>query len=206
VFRDLNLTKKVTEKKMADLYGLPIPTMDWDSADKLDSWRKFKKLCNLMFKGPLEEKEEETQLSYLQIWLGVRGREICDSFEWSEAEEKNLEGYFNKFEQYLTPKGSKVIARFRFNQRIQSQTESFDSFVRDLQTLANDCGFGEAKNDLIRDRILFGCQDERLREKLLGEGDTLTFTKAYEFGRAREANQTQQGSPHIYSSRAQHPA
>jgi hypothetical protein len=76
-----------------------------------------------MFKGPLEEKEEKTQLRYLQIWLGVTGRKNFDSFEWSEAEVKNLEGHFNKFEQYLIPKGSKIIARYRLNQLIQSQTE-----------------------------------------------------------------------------------
>lgn len=43
---------------------------------------------------------------------------------------------------------------------------SIDSFVTDLHVLANNCGFGELEDKLIRDRIVVGCRDDKLSESL----------------------------------------
>ena len=45
--------------KMAELAGLPIPSMDWHSPDAPQAFKKFKARCELYFSGPLKEKSEE---------------------------------------------------------------------------------------------------------------------------------------------------
>ena len=54
---------------MAELAGLPIPTMDWHSPDAPQAFKKFKARCELYFSGPLKEKSEEEQISYLAFLL-----------------------------------------------------------------------------------------------------------------------------------------
>ena len=44
---------------MAELAGLPIPSMDWHSPDAPQAFKKFKARCELYFSGPLKEKSEE---------------------------------------------------------------------------------------------------------------------------------------------------
>ena len=55
---------------MAELAGFPIPQMDWSSSDAPQALRKFKDLCHLYFSGPLKDKSEEEQISFLLIWSG----------------------------------------------------------------------------------------------------------------------------------------
>ena len=52
------------ETNMAELAGLPIPSMDWHSPDAPQAFKKFKARCELNFSGPLKEKSEEEQISY----------------------------------------------------------------------------------------------------------------------------------------------
>lgn len=63
--RGRSLKKKVfctlIDIAMAELAGLPIPTMDWHSLDAPQAFNKFKARCELYFFGPLKEKSEEEQ-------------------------------------------------------------------------------------------------------------------------------------------------
>ena len=61
---------------MAELAGLPIPTMDWHSPDAPQAFKKFKARCELYFSGPLTEKSELEQVVFLS------GREMMAS-NWS---------------------------------------------------------------------------------------------------------------------------
>ena len=78
---------------MSDLSGLPVPRMDWNAQDLRQALKKFKSLCNLMFSGPLKEKSEEEQVSYLQIWSGEQGIERVQTWNLTEADSKKLAPY-----------------------------------------------------------------------------------------------------------------
>ena len=45
-----------------DLYGITLPTMDWNSSNMPLAWEKFQRHVELIFKGPLKGKEEEEQV------------------------------------------------------------------------------------------------------------------------------------------------
>lgn len=65
-----------------------------------------------------------------------------------------------------------VYARFRFYNRYQRTSETFQQFVSDVQELAKMCRFQNQEESLIRDRIIFGVNDIRLRNVYLcGGGD-----------------------------------
>lgn len=63
--------------------------------------------------------------------------------------------------------------------------ECVPDFVAALRRLAEHCKFGESLNDMLRDRLVVGIQNERIQRRLLSEGD-VEFKKAFEVARAME--------------------
>ena len=57
--------------------------------------------------------------------------------------------------------------------------ESIQSFVADLKNKASACEFGELKDEMIKDRLVCGVENQRLRRNVLREGK-LTLQKAIE--------------------------
>ena len=66
------------------LAGMPTPAIDWSSPDLPREFSRFKKLCELMWCGPLAGIEENRQLSYLLLWAGEEGRELAESWNMTE--------------------------------------------------------------------------------------------------------------------------
>ena len=83
------------------------------------------------------------------------------------------------------------MTRFTFHKRDQGN-ENIKQYVTDLKLIANDCDFGTRGDYLIRDRLVFGVKSDRIREKLLSEGGTLTLARAIEICRAIESVQETQ--------------
>lgn len=68
---------------------------------------------------------------------------------------------------------------------MQLPHENFDSFLNELKKLALDCDFGMLKDRLIKDRIVCGIRDKRIKDKLLRETD-LDINKAVNICKAAE--------------------
>ena len=55
----------------------------------------------IYFSGPLKEKSEEEQVSYLLIWSGDDGFELFFTWNLTADERKQLSTYWTRFENYL---------------------------------------------------------------------------------------------------------
>ena len=82
-----------------------------------------------------------------------------------------------KFELFFVKKKNIIYERARFNRRIQEEGESVSSFISDLYSLAKHCGYGNLREELIRDRLVVGIRDARLSETLQLDSD-LTLKEA----------------------------
>lgn len=56
--------------------------------------------------------------------------------------------------------------------------------------MARDCNF-KYTDEMIRDRVVYGIQSEKIREKLINVGEELTLDKAIQIGQAYEYSQEQ---------------
>ena len=70
------------------------------------------------------------------------------------------------------------------------EDHTIDVFVADLRRRAAHCNFGALKDSLIRDQIVVGISDPRLRERLLRERD-LSLEKAIKLCRITEQSNEQ---------------
>lgn len=117
--------------------------------------------------------------------MGDNGRDVFNTFELKDDEKDNYAVYIKKLDAYFLPKVNTSVERNKFNSRIQVQGEPIDSYVKNLRELANNCAFGNFKDELMKDRIVCGVSDRRVKERLLREAE-LTLDKAIEIGRAAE--------------------
>ena len=108
---------------MEGLHG-SIPSMNWESNDLTNAWKTFSTHVDFMFKGPLKEKEEEERCAYLMIWVGERGREVYGTWDLTEDQKKSINYLKTKFEEYVKPKTNTVFNRYKFQCRVQLDSET----------------------------------------------------------------------------------
>ena len=164
----------------------PTPSMNWDAPNLSDSWSKFKQHVELTFSGPLKDSTEEVKVSYLLIWVGEQGRDIYNTWtDLNNDNRKRLKTYYDKFSNHVKPKTNTVFARYKFQSRTQSSTETFEKFVTDLKLLVKDCGY-DKPDEMVRDRIVFGVNCHKIRELLLQKGSELTLQQTLDTAHAHE--------------------
>lgn len=80
-----------------------------------------------------------------------------------------------------------LVERHEFTSRRQLPGESFLDYVTVLKEKAVRCKFGLTYAERVRDQIIHGSSNARVREKLLAYGEELSLEKAEEVGRTLEA-------------------
>lgn len=96
-----------------------------------------------------------------------------------------------KFAEYCQPRKNVPFERYRFNRRSQEAGETYDQYKTALRKLAAGCEFNTITPDeILRDRLIFGIRDTKVRERLLREA-ALTLAKTDEICRAAESMQAQ---------------
>ena len=168
--------------------SVDIPRINWESNNLVETWKRFKQHAELMFSGPLKDKSEAEKCSYLLIWVGEKGRDIFNTWPELADEDRDklrLKPIYTRFEGYVAPKSNPIFARFKFYNRTQGQAEPVEQFITDLKLLAKDCAFDNA-DEMIRDRIVFGTNSQKVRERLFSEGGELTLDKAASIARNYE--------------------
>ncbi|XP_072022545.1 uncharacterized protein [Amphiura filiformis] len=101
-----------------------------------------------------------------------------------------LEPVMLKYEQYCAPKKNITYERYLFFSRHQDANENIDQYVTELRTRSQSCEFDTLKDGLIRDMIVIGVKDNKLRESLLQDAE-LTLDTALKKCRAKEQSRKQ---------------
>lgn len=154
-------------------------------------WKLWKqKFKNYLLASGISEKPDRVQLATFLHVLGDEGLAVYNTFRFSDDEVEKLDVAMEKMEGYCLPRKNEVYERFQFWQLQQAFGESIDAFVTKLRTKAKSCRFGDQEESLIRDRIVIGCPDDRLQERLLREPD-LDLLKTLSLCRAAETTREQ---------------
>lgn len=152
-----------------------------------ENWRVFKQRFQLYVAAMgLETKPEPRKVAMLLTIAGAQALEVYNTFVFDEAEDKDkLDVVLSKFDAHCSPKKNECYERYVFRSRMQTQHEPFDNFLTDLKVKAQSCNFGLLKDSMVRDQIVFGVRDGKLRERLLREVE-LTLETAVKMCRASE--------------------
>ena len=180
---------------MASGLNLPPPTpLDIHDQNAAEKWKKFDLAWNsYALATELNKKSEAVQVATLLTIIGEEARDVYSTFtDWAaKGDEKKIAPVLQKFAEYCQPRKNVPFERYRFNRRTQEAGESYDQYKTALRKLAEGCDFDTITPDeMLRDRLIFGIRDSKVRERLLQESK-LTLGKTDEICRAAKSMHTQ---------------
>lgn len=162
--------------------------MDW-GGDQALNWKKFKKSFDLYLVATgASKKSEEIKAAMLMHCIGEQAVDVIDTLGLTEDELKAKDTIIAKLDAYFVPKTNESVERHKLNIRVQGSTESFNDFLQNLRNIAASCNFGSMKDDLIKDRIVCGIYNAKVKDRLLRE-DGLDLDKAIKIFRAAECTE-----------------
>lgn len=86
-----------------------------------------------------------------------------------------------------------IYARHCFYKRCQDWNETLHEFLEQIRCLAKSCEFRGEEDYMIRDRIVFGIDDDDLREKFIADGGNPSLEHVIQacvvFGLTEERNE-----------------
>ncbi|XP_060070509.1 uncharacterized protein K02A2.6-like [Ylistrum balloti] len=174
---------------MSDYFPAPKPfSLDGNISE---SWKRWLQQYELyMCATEKDKKSEKLQCATLLSLAGEQVIELVGTFNFGEEEKDKIEPLKQKLSEYCIPKKNETYERHVFNSRVQKSGETFDQFLTELKVLSKDCGFGNLKEGLIRDRIIEGIGKDQTRARLLRERE-LNLDKCIDLCRAAERTDVQ---------------
>ena len=80
---------------------------------------------------------------------------------------------------HFSPRPSEIVERFKCHSRNRKEGEGVKTYVAALRKLSEHCNYGETLPEMLRDRLVCGINNEKMRRRLLAEPD-LTLKRAEE--------------------------
>ena len=167
--------------------------MDWLSPGDLNQrFKLFKQKCNLIFDGPLAEKDEAYKVRMLLLWIDDKGLEIYNAHDFpTAAAQLVLANVWNVLEAYVKPRSNKVLASYQLR-CLKQDDLTFDEFQTKAKLLLAECDYPrDARDRILRDTLVFGVKSEKVRRDAIDEGDTLTLAKVIQLAKTQEATEAQ---------------
>lgn len=172
--------------------NIPVPAkLSLHFGNVAENWRKFKQSWQYYeIAAGADKKSSKIRSSLLLSVIGEEALDVYGTFEWATpADSFDIDLVIDQFEKYCIPRSNVLFETYRFGCRKQLDDEPIDSFVTALRKIAENCNFAE-KTRRIRDQVVLGLKDARVRERILRENDP-SLTKVLEFVRASETAEKQ---------------
>ena len=136
-------------------------------------------------------KEGDIQVATFLTAIGPEARKVFKTWNLSATKRKDIKDVIERFDNYCNQRKNIPLERSLFNSQQQEPGKLFDRYVTAIRQIANKCTFGAiTPDDLLRDRIIFGIADTKVRERLLHEPE-LNLSKTLDICRALETSQAQ---------------
>jgi len=109
---------------------------------------------------------------------GKQAREIYKTLQWAaEGDEMKFNKVQKAFRDYCHPRKNVLYERHKFWNLQQDEGETVDVFTTRLRLQADYCEYDKegwpaaVKSEMVRNKFVFGLQDDNLKERLLREAD-----------------------------------
>ena len=152
----------------------------------------FKRFDNFV---KCNKTEADIQKATLLTVIGEDGYELLETLcHPTDPSDMTLEQLKEELIKHLAPEPSVAASRYCFQQCRQSEGQAFVDFLAELRKAAAHCKFNvipaNPLNDRLRDQIIFGLRDEKVRSKLLGVKE-LTYEQAVEIVKTSDSSKAE---------------
>lgn len=172
-------------------YHLPPPEPMNCHGDVATNWKVFRDAYeDYAVAAELTGKDAPIQAATLKTVMGKECKQILNRLGLTGEELKSSSTILAKLEAHFAPTRNVLFERYRFHSAEQQPSETVDQFLIRLKHLAETCSFTALLDEMIRDRLVLGCNDHDARARLFREKDC-TLAKAIETLRISETTRQQ---------------
>ena len=157
---------------------------EFDSAN--EDWPQYEERLSHYFVANGIENAEKKRAVLLTVVGATTYKLLRSLVAPSKPGEKSYEQLTSVLSAHFNPAPSPIVCRFKFHSRCRQPGESIAMFVSQLRSLSENCGFDDSLEDMLRDRIVCGVNDDAIQKRLLAEPD-LKFSKAVKLAQAMES-------------------
>jgi hypothetical protein len=154
-----------------------VKRMCFSSGNLSANWKLFEAQLNIYkIAKKFADMTEDERIANALLLMGSESVPIYEQFVFNDnedAERKTLANVLIMFRAHCEPVKNVVYERMKFNSMRQGEL-TIHQFITALQSQADVCEYGDMRNDLVRDRIVVGVSDQKLREYLI-DVDNLTL-------------------------------
>ena len=126
-----------------------------------DNWLRLFKF--FVTASGLDKATEQLKLAVLYGSLGAHAARIAsDLTDAHTSYDDSITLLTERFEEHQ----SIIYAGTKFHRRSQQSGEDILDFVTELKRLGTYCKYGAVDIELVRDRLVGGCHDDKVRERL----------------------------------------
>ena len=176
-------------RKMSQLQLKPPDPFDFKAPDDWPRWRRRYEQFHVA--SGLMDADEKQQVSTLLYCVGEEAESVLSSTGVTADERKQYAAVMGKFDEFFMVRRNIIFERARFNQRNQQDGETAEAYIMELYKLADNCNYGDRRDEMIRDRLVVGIRDASLSQNLQFDAE-LTLDKAKKRIRQQEAVGEQQ--------------
>ena len=154
-----------------------------------DNLTRFRQRLELYMEAlNMDTKPDKRKIAILLTVAGQEAVDIFNTLTFADGERDNYNTVLRKFDNYCTPRVNETYERYVFRTRLQRDEETIEQYVTDLKYKAKSCNYGDLEESLIRDQIVLGTPNVKVKERLLSIDD-LNLEKQYLYVRpARSRN------------------
>ncbi len=173
------------EKLRSDKFDTP--SINWSAKNQVEQWNYFERVCKRIFKGPWKDMAKEEQAAHLQLWVGMEGDKLIQSWKLTEEQEKDPDVFFARFKAHFEPKCNHRAERHQMRDMRQDKDEPIDEYIARLRLQANRCDFGDNYDQRVIEQLIEGTNSIKVRKNLLSKDNSLTLDAAIEVARLEES-------------------
>ena len=138
-----------------------------------DNWlRPFKFFVTA---SGLDTATEQLKLAVLYGSLGAHAARIASDLTDAHT---TYDDSITRLTERFGERQSIIYERTKFHRRSQQSGEDILDFVTELKRLATYCKYEAVELELVRHRLVAGCNDDKVRERLFQETADLTLENA----------------------------
>lgn len=172
--------------------SVPLPPKLEMRGNIAQNWKRWKQIWDSFeIVTNLKQKDQAYRVATFITCIGVDALEVYNGLPFSDLnEQNNMDIVLKLMETHCLGETNVIYERYIFNNRVQQDKESIETYATQLRALSQTCDYGDLQDQLIRDRIVCGIRENSIRKKLLQEAD-LTLKRCIDICRAAESTTAQ---------------
>lgn len=153
---------------------------------KEQTWEEYCEILEQFFEANGIDDEEKQRAILISVVGPATYKLIRNLVSPDKPSSKTFDQLKTLMKEHFNPKPSEIVQRYKFDSRSRQPMETVSVYVAELRRLAHDCNYGTTLEQMLRDRLVCGINDDRIQRRLLSETD-LTFERAFKIAVAAEA-------------------